>query len=76
MELNSKFKCGEKVLFLNEKGKCERDEITCVGFFCYADGSVSVTYALKNHSAMNEDQVFLDENDVKEYVFGDLIDLV
>ena len=74
MERNSKFKNGETVCFLNEKGKCERDEIICVVHFSWADGRESVLYELKHHSSMHEEKLFATEAELKKYVFTDLIE--
>ena len=76
MQVNNKFKIGDKVYFINSENKAKCDEIT--GVFVYVrKEKTKVSYCLKDApSSVDEEQVFATESDLKEYVFKDLIEFV
>ena len=76
VEIKNKYRCGQKVYFLNSKKKCQCEEVTCINAFVHADGTVRVSYSTKSEVSLSEDEVFATEADVKEYVFKDLIEFV
>ena len=71
MEVNNKYRIGQKVYFLND-GKAKCDEVKSITFFVYKD-SVHIMYGFqKDSSSRYEHEVFPTENALKESVFGEL----
>ncbi len=71
----TKYNFGDKVFFLDDKGKCHEMTIEECSIYGYADGSKSVYYSDKDtkHS-VREEYCFADVKAMKEHVFGDLIE--
>jgi len=75
MVINNKYQIGQKVYFLND-GKAKCDEVKSVCIFVYKD-SMSIMYGFQKDSLNKyESEVFATEEDLKESVFGNLIDFV
>ena len=71
MEVNNKYRIGQKVFFLNN-GKAKCDEVKSITFFVYKD-SMSIMYGFQKDSLnKHESEVFATENALKESVFGEL----
>ena len=76
MTVNNKYKIGEKVYFINTENKAMCDEVKAIYVYVYED-YMSVVYSLKESlETVKEENAFLTESDLKDYVFKDLIDFV
>lgn len=76
MEVKCKYQIGERVFFLDQNGRATHDEIVTVVAYMKKD-SVEVKYDLpKALTYLTEDRVFATEAELKEHVFGDLIEFV
>jgi hypothetical protein len=76
MTVNNKYKIGEKVYFINTEKKAMCDEVKAIYIYVYKDYT-SVVYSLKESlETVKEEDAFLTESDLKDYVFKDLIDFV
>ena len=76
MTVNNKYKIGEKVYFINTENKAMYDEVKAIYVYVYEDYT-SVVYSLKESlETVKEEDAFLTESDLKDYVFKDLIDFV
>ena len=76
MTVNNKYKIGEKVYFINTENKAMCDEVKAIFIYVYKDHT-SVVYSLKESSeTVKEEDAFLTEGDLKDYVFKDLIEFV
>ena len=76
MTINNKYHLGDKVYFINTKNKAVCDEVKAIYIYVYKDHT-SVVYSLKESSeTVKEEDAFLTESDLKDYVFKDLIDFV
>ena len=76
MTVNNKYKIGEKVYFINTENKAMCDEVKAIYIYVYKDYT-SVVYSLKESlETVKEEDAFLTESDLKDYVFKDLIDFV
>ena len=76
MTVNNKYKIGEKVYFINTENKAMCDEVKDIYVYVYED-YMSVVYSLKESlETVKEEDAFLTESDLKDYVFKDLIDFV
>lgn len=77
MVLKTKYSVGDKLFFLNEKGKAVSDAVTSVHVFAYKDDKTSISYSFKSIStSKDEDEIFPTEGDLKAHVFDDLIEFV
>jgi len=76
MTVNNKYKIGEKVYFINTENKAMCNEVKAIYVYVYED-YMSVVYSLKESlETVKEEDAFLTESDLKDYVFKDLIDFV
>ena len=76
MTVNNKYKIGEKVYFINTENKAMCDEVKAIYVYVYED-YMSVVQSLKESlETVKEEDAFLTESDLKDYVFKDLIDFV
>ena len=76
MQVNNKFKIGDKVYFINAENKAKCSVIKGIFVHVYND-NVSISYNLESGlPSVDEQQVFASESDLKDYVFKDLIEFV
>ena len=76
MEVNNKYQIGEKVFFLDQNEKAVCDVVKAVSVFMRND-STKISYDMeKAPTYLPEDRVFATEADLKQHVFGDLIEFV
>ena len=76
MQVNNKFKIGDKVYFINCENKATCSVIKGIFVHVY-NNNVSISYNLESGlPSVDEEQVFASESDLKDYVFKDLIDFV
>ena len=62
--------------FINTENKAMCDEVKAIYVYVYED-YMSVVYSLKESlETVKEEDAFLTESDLKDYVFKDLIDFV
>lgn len=77
IQVNNKFEIGQKVYYLDNKKKCCCEAITYISATIHDGGKVTVYYSTQNsYAMMREDEVFATEQDVKKYVFNDLIEFL
>ena len=76
MQVNNKFNVGDKVYFINSENKAACSVVKGIFVHVYKD-KVSISYNLESGvSSVEEELAFATENDLKDYVFKDLIDFV
>ena len=76
MQVNNKYKIGERVYFINTENKAECDEIQAVFVYFWKERT-RVSYSMKSSFiTVDESDVFATPADVKEHVFKDLIEFV
>ena len=76
MQVNNKYKIGERVYFINDKKQAECDEIQAVFVYFWKERT-RVSYSMKSSFiTVDESDVFATPADVKEHVFKDLIEFV
>ena len=76
MQVNNKFNVGDKVYFINSENKAACSVVKGIFVYVYKD-KVSISYNLESGvSSVEEELAFATENDLKDYVFKDLIEFV
>ena len=76
MIINNKYEIGDKVYFINAENRAQVDVVKAIHIYVYKDHT-SVVYSLKESSeTVKEEDAFLTESDLKDYVFKDLIEFV
>ena len=76
MTVNNKYKIGEKVYFINTENKAMCDEVKAIYVYLYEDCMSVVSSLMESLETVKEEDAFLTESDLKDYVFKDLIDFV
>lgn len=76
MEINNKYQIGEKVFFLDKDNKAQSDEVKMVCVYVHRDETRIMYDMAKASSYVGEEMVFRTEAELRQYVFGDLIEFV
>jgi hypothetical protein len=76
MEINNKYQVGEKGYFLGKDNKAQCDEVKTVCVYVYKDETRIMYDMAKAPSYISEEMVFRTDAELRQYVFGDLIEFV
>lgn len=76
MEINNKYQIGEKVYFLDKDNKAQCDEVKTVCVYVHKDETRIMYDMAKAPSYIGEEKVFRTDTELRQYVFGDLIEFV